>query len=127
METSKIHLDIMKDFHQRFGSNSLQTLAAILVAIGWMMSADPVSSGFVKEVEFKVYGSLIVGVIWLIHIIVSFGIKSILINQSKILEGLEEINIDAYGVYLIQNAHFYLNLLMNSLLFSLLLWLLLQQ
>ncbi|KJZ14925.1 hypothetical protein TW85_07520 [Marinomonas sp. S3726] len=123
MELSKIHLDIMKDYHQRFGANSLQTLAAILVAIGWMLSVDQanVLNGI------KPLCSVVVCIIWIIHIVVSFGIKCILIKQSRFINELGEIPRSAFEVYLINNWHFYLNLLMNSMLFTLLLLLIWQQ
>jgi hypothetical protein len=108
------------DFYKSYVANVNNTLAVIVVSIGWVLTSDKCRS-FLTSNRYAYRLSLaVIASIALIHSLVSVGYYLISQRQMELLQKLKYVPAEYYELYSVNLTQLAINLVLNLLMFSLL-------
>lgn len=120
LETFRFLFEILKDLNKSYFQNVMSTLGFVLLAIGWVVTSEKSRSflGSSKSIRFS--SVAVVGIISMIHSILSIGAYFLSASKFTQLVNLNYVDLNYFNMYKLNGWHVSLNLLMNLSVFGLL-------
>ncbi len=112
--------EILKNLHKSYVQDVMNTLAFVLLAIGWVVTSEK-SRSFLGRSNLIRFGSMtVVGIIALIHSFICIAGYFVSASKFTQLTGLNYISVDYFNMYKLHGWLVFLNLVMNNSVFGLL-------
>ncbi len=119
-EAFQFLFEILKDLNKSYFHNVMNTLAFVLLAIGWVVTSEK-SRSFLGSSNLIRFGSMaVVGLIALIHSFICIAGYFVSASKFTQLTALNYVEVNYFNMYKLNGWHVLLNLVMNLSVFGLL-------
>lgn len=115
----------LKDIYSDYETDAMKTLAFLIICIGWLINSDKTRDFIQKNRSIKVSAIAVLAVTWLIHINASSRAYVASQNRISMLSNLNYLDLKFFQNYEITIEHLLSNLMQNTVLFALPVFLLL--